>query len=184
MKEVSVTAWCDGCATEDGGTVEPATEEVTVTIGPGRPRLLDLCERHRKALVEPLALLLAESGQDPPQTRQASARTPGRPPGRTGQKPRHPDRFPCLWCDVMYGTMGALSSHYVRDHGLTDGKVETVYGTRCPECGETVNGGGPGFGVHVRTAHGATSVARLFANVGTSDPFGVVAARRKRRHRI
>jgi hypothetical protein len=177
VKEVSVRSWCDACAAEiaeTGGDVEPATAEVVITIGTdGRPRLLDLCERHGKALVEPLAALLLDAGQDVDRTAQ---RLP-KPAQRAGLKPAHPDRFPCLLCAEAFGSGGGLAGHYVRAHGLKDGTAGAVYGKDCPACARaTANA--PAFGMHAST-HGSGSVAGLFRDVeAAGDPHGIVKARR------
>jgi hypothetical protein len=176
MKEVTVRAWCDGCGAEiaeTGGDVEPAVAEVTVALDGGTARLLDLCERHRKALVEPLALLLAESGQDVDRTAQ---RLP-RPAARAGMKPAHPDRFPCLLCPEAFGSGGGLSAHYVRAHGLKDGTAGAVYGLACPACGRR-SPNAPAMGMHAKT-HGSDTVAGLFRDAAAAgDPHGIVKARR------
>ena len=184
MKEVSVRAWCDACATEiadTGGDVEPATAEVVITIGAtGRPRLLDLCERHGKALVEPLAALLLDAGQDVPMASQTPTKS------RPGTKPalHTAGRFPCLWCPETFAANGGYWGHAVEVHGLPPGSGSTsVYGKRCPSCGVTL-GNTTGLGTHGRIAHGAESVAALFRMADTAgDPHGLVARVRKKGRR-
>ena len=187
MKEVTVRAWCDGCAAEieDGGDVEPAIVEVAVSIGlvterPADRKSLDLCERHDKALLEPLRALLAESGQDPGTTPQTAGKRPGR---RTGPEPKHPDRFPCLWCPESYGALGGYVGHLVRAHGLKPGStIGGVYGTRCPIDGRTM-ANGSALGTHGRIVHDAVSIADLFRLAAAAgDPHGlVVKVKRKGR---
>jgi len=178
VKEIQVRSWCDGCEAEVGhANAEPATVEVTVTLPPLGPRLLDLCESHEKGLVEPLRSLLLSAGQDASRTPQ----TPTKPPGRNGPAARVPDRFPCLWCPETFGAQGGYMGHLVRVHGLPEGSTSaTIYGTRCPLCGQ-------GFdrvtsvGTHGRLVHGARSVAAAFVMADAAgDPHKLVSkAKRK-----
>lgn len=172
MKEVAVRAWCDGCAADievgGEGTVDLADREVTIAIGAGGPRLLDLCERHEKALVEPLRALLADVGQDATVVHE-------RPGNRRGTKPAHPDRFPCLWCSETFAALGGYFSHVVREHGLPEGSTSgSVYGKRCPLCGKgfsTV----PSLGTHGRIVHGSYSIAMSFVMArDAGDPHKLV----------
>lgn len=176
MKEVTVKAWCDACAAEiadTGGDVEPATVEQGVSISPHLPRFLDLCERHHKSLIEPLAALLAEYGQAGP---GSTKETPHKPHSRPGKDANEGDRYPCLWCPEAFGSSGGLKGHLERVHGLADGRGGAVFGTVCPLCmarqvGKTT------MGTHARGAHGARSVAALFREAeAAGDPHAIVAA--------
>lgn len=73
-KEVTVSTWCDRCALDNRR--EPGETTPPLIIG-GRsaPKTLDLCERHRQELVDPLVELLARAGA------AVQAKLPGRPSG-------------------------------------------------------------------------------------------------------
>jgi hypothetical protein len=145
------------------GDPEPATAEVVLTIGVnGRPRLLDLCERHGKALVEPLAALLLDVGQDVP----GEPTTPAKRTGRSGG-----GEYPCLWCETVYGSYYGLSTHVRRDHGKT---AAGMFGTTCPVCAEAY-GSPSAVAVHGKTAHGSPNLAALFRMADREgDRHGVV----------
>lgn len=54
-----VITWCSPCFAED---VREQATTVVIALDALKPRALDVCERHRKELVEPLRELLSEMG--------------------------------------------------------------------------------------------------------------------------
>lgn len=171
MKEVQVRAWCDACAEEtetEDGPREPAPLSEVIAIGArSTGKVLDLCERHDKALLEPLRRLLADVGQDPDPTPQ----TPAKRSGPWSSSSAQAKSYPCLWCASEYATGYALTTHVRNVHG----KTGRLWGTACPSCG-TAFGSPASLGVHA-VKHDARSVAQLFRVArDEGDVHGIVAA--------
>lgn len=103
-RELVTHIWCDVCLSEDDAYVE-GEETPPVVIGSIKPRVLGLCETHRKLFVE-FRTLLMDVGQivDVP--------APRREGGATGE-------FPCPACDRVYSYRSSLNSHVERAHGKT-----------------------------------------------------------------
>lgn len=171
MKEVTVAAWCDGCAAEDGDSRERSDGEVTVALGIGnRPdpaRVLDLCKRHREVLIEPLARLLGEYGAAPVADVDVGER-------RKGQQPANGRDIYCLWCPADYASMSGYRGHLRAAHGIRDTSLGTVYGDLCPLDGRKAKS----LAMHAHLAHACniTEVFRLAESEG--DPHLIVARRR------
>lgn len=77
-RQIIENVLCDVCLHEDETFVE-AGEIPPVTVGNAKPRVLALCERHRKELWEPFQSVLMELGQVDPRaaaTRSAARSAP------------------------------------------------------------------------------------------------------------
>jgi rubredoxin len=160
-QELIVSTWCDACLAEGERT---EGEPVSVALGRSVALILDLCERHRKELVDPLAETLAEHGRRPDGKPVKRARAAAPVEGTGSERPS------CPVCGASPSTFGAMSGHLRRMHGTT---VTEAYGTVCPVCGSD-----HGHGTHIARMHqieggmvGAFEWARA-----NGDPAGVVAA--------
>jgi excisionase family DNA binding protein len=148
MREIVVTSYCDRCAGD--GAREPATETFTVGIAPGerpgRPHLIELCERHGKELYE-LTALVVEHGM--PTEKLAPAERTTR---------AIPSVCPVPDCGRELPTRKALSDHLRHTHKTTLGAVTPGSTARqnkpatCTVCG-FVAASGTGLSAHTRVAH-------------------------------
>lgn len=158
MAQVIVTL-CDLC--DDGARGEP----MVVTLGEKGPtRIVDMCDAHREALIEPLRVVLADHGRRLPDV------------GR--MTPVAADSFPCIVCAYEGPTASATSQHYKVRHDLRS--VAAVYGSshQCYVCAgsfETAQG----LATHATKAHdeeGAHGLYRLA--LASGDPHDLIAKRR------
>lgn len=61
MKEIQVSTWCDVCRQDEVYTPGESTPPISLSTS-GKAKTLDLCEAHRKELIDPLASLLKAVG--------------------------------------------------------------------------------------------------------------------------
>lgn len=119
-----IVVFCDVCFDGDtetrAATIElavPATQRCTV----------DLCERHRAELVDPLAKLLTDHGRDVPDPVVPAKR-------RTGERgPGKPRNTICQLCGARVST---LDDHLRKEHREEYFRRHPEFDTeRCPVCG-------------------------------------------------
>lgn len=176
-QEIRRFTWCDLCAAEDDNMAEPG-ESFAVTVN-GFARVIDLCERHRKTLVDPLREVVAEHGyKEGDVTAQTTRAVPA---NRTGRKAASLDH-PCLWCPQKFGGPGSLALHMHRDHGFPKAQghgadINGIFGKACPYCGDKM--GSPArFGMHIYRRHegNARKMSAAYQEaLAMGDPAGVVA---------
>jgi hypothetical protein len=175
-REVIVKTWCDPCLAEDVN--EEGTELAPILLpelGGTKPRVVAVCEVHRKELYQPLLDLLAEHGQ--------MVDEDGNPTGPRGSYKKRanstqgPLTCPAEGCDHSSPNRSALSSHVRNMHDTTLSVLqgeETPY--ECPECG--LKSARPqGIAAHRRKVHGvvgtsATAVAVREAKAASSADQG------------
>ncbi len=124
-KEIVTHSWCDLCLDDD--IREPGVELVAQVGAGTKQKLVDLCERHRKELADPLVALLAEHGRTagPPSTALL-----------TEKKTRSKDMPGPFLCQVpdctsekIYAAAGSLSWHVRSQHEpMTFGEYRQQYG--------------------------------------------------------
>ena len=155
-REIILRTWCDPCLVEEK-QVE-GQELPPLTLIPGRkPRVLALCEVHRKEFYEPLVELLAEHGQ--------AVDSDGHPiPGTRGpyKKKVTPlageGAFPCPaeGCNYVGGTKNRLQSHARSVHDVTLAELEgEPLPHACPTC-EKKFSSPQGLAVHLSRTHQQT----------------------------
>lgn len=181
-----IVAWCDIEMANDE-RVEARTYTIALD---GGPREIDLCDEHRKALIDPLRDVLASHGSIVRQdgvaaaTRRQSAAVAANTPqalaeraargSRRGTAPAGERSHACLFCPLDYASPTSLISHCASAHGFERTSL-AVFGRRCPMCGES---GWTVLSQHGQHAHDVASVSRLFvAARDAGDPHGVVAER-------
>ena len=144
MREMRIDKWCDSCYLEDEARV-PAVSSFTVGIVAGETRpelkLLELCERHSKAVTE-LQALLGEVSH--PELPPKPAAKPAPPSAAYAQR-----LMACPICDLEYARNGMVS-HVWRAH-RTDKRPN--HNGRCPTCRE-MQVSAAGLAAHRRIAHG------------------------------
>lgn len=175
-QEIRRFTWCDLCAAEDDNANEPA-DTFAIAVN-GLSRVIDLCERHAKGLVEPLREAVKDHGHKEGQP----APVIGRPTGRPGNKAKALDH-PCLWCDERFAGAGSIARHLWQAHGFPKiqghgADTNGIFGKLCPYCGKTC--GSPAkFGAHVYRAHDGGHARKMTAAYAQAlrmgDPAGVVA---------
>ena len=149
MREVVVMAWCDACALEDAKTAAVSTFTVGIVAGESRPalKLLELCERHNKLIVD-VQLLLAEVGQAPDVK-------PAKQPAAVGR-----GLVACPICDKEM-TRNGLVGHIWSQHRQQERPAPP---TTCPDCGQAFSGAA-GCGNHRVYTHGWDPVADALSGV-------------------
>lgn len=126
-RELVTHIWCDAClATPEGE--EPvytkAEELPPTTMGAMKPRLLALCEPHRKEYYDPFRELLQRLGQVVPDTGPRAVSAAPAAPGRkvwpcpVPTCPRHTQPF---------SNKTSRSSHAQREHGATITQLRQQY---------------------------------------------------------
>lgn len=152
MREMVMNRWCDSCFLEDQAKV-PAAHTFTVgaSNGESRPALkvLELCERHAKLILDVQALL-AETGQTP----ELSSRRPA-PTAPTGQR-----LTPCPVCQRSV-PRNQLVAHVWRHH-RADRRPD--HHGKCPTCHEQQENGA-GLAAHRRITHGYDALADALSGV-------------------
>lgn len=128
-REVVTRIWCDVCFHE--GEHTEAEELPPVTIGNTKPRLLALCERHRKEFYDPFQQLLSELGQIIPGSVNTAPRSGGQSaPART---PTNGGISCPLDCGSILQNRDSLNGHTTRVHNKTlneilyEMKIDTLY---------------------------------------------------------
>lgn len=133
-KEILTRVWCDLCLGEDEEREEATHTNNAVTLGLGgraRPLTLDLCERHLKELLEPLAEALAAYGAPVGDTPLASP--------RRGSYKRKDGPFRCLveGCDAaLLSTIDSFGKHLRKQHGIGVRQYRDRYGEPLPVGGQ------------------------------------------------
>lgn len=146
MREVVTRVWCDVCAKE---SLWNEGEEVpAVVIGTLKPRVVALCEPHRKELFDPFQEVLTDLGQIVP-----DALMGGSPRKGVGGRPSV-EQLTCPACGHVSPNKSALTSHTKNMH---DASIEELRGEplpyECPEC-QRKFGRPQGMAAHRRTVHG------------------------------
>lgn len=168
-REVVISIYCDPCYQGEQRKVEG--EEITVSLNGLQPKVMALCDDHRKALYMPLAEALAAYGQRAEQsgrggkTRPAAA-TSGRPaaaaPATAGPLAGkgHGGEHKCPECDYAGPTRDALNSHLTNYHDTSLAEVEAAaagetlpYACDVEDCARTFPAP-QGKGAHMRAKHG------------------------------
>ena len=160
-REVIVRTWCDVHLTQDDEHVE-GEELPPLALAPRtKPKVVALCEVHRKEFYDPLVQLLADLGQPVPDAAAAAAATSVKRvnTGRGG-----PHMCPVDDCPYLGGpTISALQTHVRSHHDTTLNDLVTAaaaahsWGSSspgCPECGRSGFKGLAGLGAHRFRAHG------------------------------
>lgn len=144
-----IITWCSPCFAED---VREQATTVVVALDGGKPRALDVCERHNKELVEPLRELLAELGQlvDPASSHSSSEHV-----------------CSIAGCGKSYKSGQSLGKHMRRVHNMAMGDQsspaeplpdESHMRHQCPEEGCDRGFDTPqGLGAHRSRLHGYVS---------------------------
>lgn len=122
--------WCDVCL-RDGQQVE-AEELPPVSIGKLKPRLLALCEPHRKELFDPFREVVSDLGQIVPSSVQLGL------PGSTIASASDQGIWPCPDPDCEhhsqpYTHRQSLRNHAREKHGCTIPELEAKHGV--PDAG-------------------------------------------------
>lgn len=150
MRELVERHWCDSCFLESEAK-EAAVHTFTVgaVAGESRPMLkvLELCERHSKLVLE-LQALLSETGQTP-ELKAKPAATP------VGQR-----AVPCPVCQVSV-KRSTLVAHVWRHH-RTDERPD--HHAKCPTCHEQQRDGA-GLAAHRRIVHSYDALADALSGV-------------------
>lgn len=114
-REVIVRTWCDPCLAEDRHT--EAEELPPLALTGRKPRVVALCEVHRKELFDPLAQLLADHGQ-PVDESTSSLRipksSPTAKPSTSGSS-----ELKCPGCEYIAPNRSSLQSHARAQHNTT-----------------------------------------------------------------
>lgn len=106
-KTVITTIQCDVCLSVDDLN---EGETVGVSLDNARAREIDLCERHHKELVEPLALALTTFGRGGAAKASASSPAASKTVAATGT-------FVCDQCGRSFPKAQGLNMHITRTHG-------------------------------------------------------------------
>jgi hypothetical protein len=157
-REVIFKTWCDLCLAAEQKNVEGIELPALALPEVGnKPRVVALCEVHRKELYDPLVEVLREHGQIADEAGQPTGHTGPRGPykkrGATA-KENVPGGMDCPQCGHNSPNRSALSSHVRNMHDATLGEVTgrpTPY--ECPECGRGFVAP-QGVAAHRRIAHG------------------------------
>jgi len=129
-----IVAWCE---VEFAQGEKVPGRAVVLALDNGKPMEIDLCEPHEKEYVEPLRLLLAESGQpvEPPKRgRPSNAQTGTTPAGAVSTAARTPYAT-CLFCGNPSKSKAAFGQHLKMRHDtlMSDPRVvEHLYGGTNP----------------------------------------------------
>ena len=189
--EVEVKRWCDACMGEHDARVPGAP--VTVSLAPRGALVLDLCDDHRKALLEPLEAALDAWGIKPEsqdlarRARPAQRRTAAQAQNdlatlvasqangsRRGQKPEGGRAHPCPWCPLDYAGATSLRAHVMSQHDAPGG-LDVLTDT-CPLCGQSGIAQLSGHVTRVHRDEAANGWQSLKVAEDKGDPFMVVAA--------
>jgi predicted RNA-binding Zn-ribbon protein involved in translation (DUF1610 family) len=137
-REIAVL--CDACMSED-----QRSEGATYALGLDGPlRTIDLCEAHRKDLLDPLLALVESHG------------APVEAPTTRGSKPAAAQSWPCPECGQTSPTRGALSKHAQVMHHQSLDELEGIATHYCPQCGLGYKRF-QGYSMHMRASHSLTS---------------------------
>lgn len=145
-REIVIQIYCDIC--QEDGARKPGAQEVTLTLaelGPA-PRVLALCDEHRRRLYDPLRDMVAEFAQ------KADADGEPKPTRRRRQSD---GEVTCPECVRTFPSRNALGSHARKTH---DKSVSELLGEplpfKCeePGCGKAF-GAPQGLAVHLARTH-------------------------------
>lgn len=125
-RELQVKIWCDPCATQDLRT--EGVETPLVTIGGNKPRMVALCEPHRKELYDPFAEIITNLGVTMDQIE--SNRAPKRVKAKSGSDAPPPSQMPgsstgkaikCPLgdCDETRKSPSGVADHLRKHHSTT-----------------------------------------------------------------
>lgn len=155
-RELTMNLWCDVCLA--AGDREQAEGEYTITVVgvlQSRPRLVALCERHRKEHYDPIVTLLQDFSSVPDAApkatkkaaaaaaasggREKSAEDPSR--GTTAGVLRGGGGEICPKCGHELTGLPGMQRHAVEDHGRTLAQLQGVPTPfACEETGEDDEG--------------------------------------------
>jgi hypothetical protein len=130
-RELVTHIWCDPCLSpEEGGepTYTKGEELPAITLGTMKPRVLAMCEVHRKEYYDAFRDLVARLGQVVPEGAAPSA----------PRSSSHAGSFPCPVPDCPkhtnpYRHDTSLGSHARREHGATVAELRARYGQEEPQ---------------------------------------------------
>lgn len=130
-RELVTHIWCDMCLSPGEGkepTYTKGEELPAVTIAPMKPRLLALCEPHRKEWYDPFKDLVARLGQVVPDGGYRAAVAPSAAPRAL---------YPCPVPDCPkhakpFKHDTSLSKHAREVHGMTTAELQAEYGAPEP----------------------------------------------------
>lgn len=112
-REIVTKIWCDPCSIRSGDgdpELSEATEEI-VQIGTAKPRLIAVCEVHRKELIDPLREII----KDLPTLDSANGPMKPRSSGEVNTEL-------CKECNTPLKNRSSLTSHVRQIHNLTVGE--------------------------------------------------------------
>lgn len=169
-REIVTNIWCDPCF-QGPDQERNEGEEVTIALNGTAPKVMALCDRHRKELYIPLAAALTEYGQ---RTEGSARGGKTRPAGATSGRPTaaapatagplagkgHGGEHKCPECDYAGPTRDALNSHLTNYHDTSLAEVEAAaagetlpYACDVEDCARTFPAP-QGKGAHMRAKHG------------------------------
>lgn len=157
MREPVVHVWCDVCWDEEEGTRVEADHTEPITLG-GTSRQLDMCERHHKIYVTPLAEVLAKCGRELGKGQMARVLAMPRPAGEVAEER---GLWRCPLCPSLNDPL-KRSSARVHIYGTHRGEPVPEGPQECPDC--DFGHGGPkktrqGVATHRTRSHGYDPVA-------------------------
>lgn len=164
-QEVRIDLTCDACTAEGIHNTEAETLPPIAT-GTAKPRLIDLCETHRKELFDPLADLLARDGRLEDGTRRRKKRPAPEPEPEPTVAPEPTlvdlGANVCPDCSQSFNTAQGLNTHWTRKHAEQAAKKKTAKAQAdgaptdtyvCPDCGKGFDKA-QGLGAHRSRSHG------------------------------
>jgi hypothetical protein len=178
-RQVIVRVLCDPCLAAEVETDGLELPPLKLAEISGKPRVITLCEVHRKEFYEPFLEILQELGQPVDEDGNASGprghyrpRSRAVSPDAAVGKPavETPDGIACPSCGHVSPNRSALSAHTRDQHGKTLAELEgKPLPYACQECGDKFESA-KGRGAHRFHVHGVR---------GSSKSVKSAAARRK-----
>lgn len=151
-REVIVNTLCDPCLAEDVRTEGRELPAIQLPGVPGKAaRVVAVCERHDKELLQPLVALLTEHGQAVDAEGQPTSTARGNRRGKANNQ----EAMTCPVCGHSSPNRGALASHARNMHDAALGELLGEATLTCPECGRLCSRP-QGLAAHRRSAHGIT----------------------------
>lgn len=135
VKQIITRVWCDLCFAEDESETPGEDSGPLLLPGMKKPKSLDLCDRHNKQYIEPLAQLLADHGKatDEVEVVKAGARKGSSSPRKEGHAGTGPYFCKVPGCTGYqnkqgYKTVHNLTHHARSIHGLSVAEYREQYG--------------------------------------------------------
>lgn len=162
-RELLVRTWCDVCMSDD---VRAAAERVTVALDSlgMRATSVDLCDDHRKQLVDPLVAALTEHGASPEDERPRQPRQQLRRSRAAVEA--DPSAVTCPLDGHKAPTANAMHKHCLAIHQQSWDDVKGTSTLWCPQCGLGWERN-RGLSMHLRSAHNVSAIeAKRLLNTG------------------